>query len=110
MAVIKAEESETTRMTFTIGNARKVRGKTLFALVDVEVEIAGITFGILGVQIHKTLTGGTGVKMPTYKDTDGLWRQAVSMPPEVKNPLGEAVLAFLVDMDVARPRFEAPGG
>jgi hypothetical protein len=55
--------------------------------VDVEVEIAGITFGILGVQIHKTPTGGTGVKMPTYKDTGGLWRQAVSMAQEVNNPL-----------------------
>ena len=35
-----ADEAETERVTFTIANPRTVNSKSLYALVDVEVQVA----------------------------------------------------------------------
>jgi len=43
-------ESESALVMFTVTNARAISGKSLFALVDVEMQIAGVCFAILGVQ------------------------------------------------------------
>jgi hypothetical protein len=36
-----ADEAETERVTFTIANPRVVNSKSLYALVDVEMQVAG---------------------------------------------------------------------
>ncbi len=58
-----SEDSETDSdcalVTFTVANARPVRSKTLFALVDVEMQIGGGGFMILGVQARNLPGGGT---------------------------------------------------
>jgi hypothetical protein len=40
---------ESALVAFSVTNARAISGKTLFALVDVEMQIAGVCFAILGV-------------------------------------------------------------
>ena len=48
-----ADEAETERVTFTIANPRTVNSKSLYALVDVEVQVAGLSFVIVGVQVRR---------------------------------------------------------
>ena len=55
-----ADEAETERVTFTIANPRTVNSKSLYALVDVEVQVAGLSFGIIGVQVRHG-SGGLSV-------------------------------------------------
>jgi len=50
MSETKEAEPDTALVTFTVVNARAVTSKSLFALVDVEMQIAGVGFAILGVQ------------------------------------------------------------
>jgi hypothetical protein len=58
-----ADEAETERVTFTIANPRTVNSKRLYALVDVKVQVAGLSFGIIGVQIRRG-SGGLSVCLP----------------------------------------------
>lgn len=98
-------EPETTTVICTVSNSRPVDSKSLFALVDVEVEIGGVALMVRGVQARRT-PEGTAVMLPTYKDTDGSQRTAIVLPEEVKEPLFRAILAHLVDTGLAKPRYE----
>jgi hypothetical protein len=97
--------SDTAPIRLTVSNARAIDAKTLFALVDVEVVIADIAFDVLGVQARRLPEGGTSVHLPTFRDTDGAWRPAVRLPEEVRGPLADAVLVFLVEEGLARQKF-----
>jgi hypothetical protein len=72
------------------------------------VRIAGVAFEIMGVQARRLPEGGTSVCLPTFKDEGGVWRPAIKLPDEVRAPLADAVLAFLLEEGLARRKFE-PG-
>jgi hypothetical protein len=95
---------------FTVTNARAIGGKSLFALVDVEMEIARVCFSILGVQARNAANGCTSVHLPTYRDTDGVWRSSIQLPVELREPLFGAVLEFLMDEGLARRKYDASVG
>ena len=103
-------EADTVSVTFTVSNARPVDSKVLFALVDVEVQIAGVAFDIMGVQARRLPEGGTSVSLPTFKDEGGVWRPAIKLPDEVRAPLADAVLIFLLEEGLARRKFERAAG
>jgi len=65
-------DASTVSITVSVTNARAVQSKSLFALVDVEIEIAGVTFGIHGVQARRYPDGGTSVNLPPVRDLDGV--------------------------------------
>jgi hypothetical protein len=88
-------DASTVSIAVSVTNARAVQSKSPFALVDVEIEIAGVTFGIRGVQARRHSDGGTSVNLPTVRDLDGVWRPAICLPDEVCAPLADAVLVFL---------------
>ena len=62
-----ADDADTERVTFTIANLRSINSKRLYALVDVEIRVAGLSFRIIGVQIQRG-TGGLSVHLPTHRD------------------------------------------
>ena len=72
---------ESEPVTMTVTNARPVASKSLFALVDVEMRIAGVVFEILGVQARRT-PNGTAVELPAVRDAGGTWRPAIRLPQE----------------------------
>ncbi len=55
-----ADEAETEGVTFTIANLRTVNSKSLYALVDVEVQVAAL----VGVQVRRG-SGGLSARLPT---------------------------------------------
>ena len=95
-----ADEAETERVTFTIANPRTVNSKSLYALVDVEVQVAGLAFVIVGVQVRHG-SGGLSVCLPTHRDVNGAWRPVVEMPEELLRPLSNAVMEFLAEEGLA---------
>jgi stage V sporulation protein G len=101
-------DAETVSVSFVVMNARPIESKALFALVDVEMQIAGVTFSIFGVQARRESDGQTSVRLPTFKDADGIWRSAIQMPGEIRAPLADAVLTFLMEEGLAKRRFEPP--
>jgi DNA-binding cell septation regulator SpoVG len=99
-----ADDADTERVTFTIANLRSINSKRLYALVDVEIRVAGLSFRIIGVQIQRG-TGGLSVHLPTHRDVNGAWKPVVEMPEELREPLSDAVMGFLVDEGMAKPRW-----
>jgi DNA-binding cell septation regulator SpoVG len=97
------DDAETERVTFTIANLRTINSKRLYALVDVELQIAGLSFRIIGVQVQRG-SGGLSVHLPTHRDINGAWKPVVEMPEELRGPLSDAVMEFLVDEGMARRR------
>jgi DNA-binding cell septation regulator SpoVG len=95
-----ADEAETERVTFTIANPRTVNSKSLYALVDVEVQVAGLSFVIVGVQARRG-SSGLSVSLPTLRDVNGAWKPVVEMPEELLWPLGNAVMEFLAEEGLA---------
>ena len=95
-----ADEAETERVTFTIANLRVINSKSLYALVDVEVQVAGLSFVIVGVQVRRG-SGGLSARLPTHRDVNGAWRPVVEMPEELLRPLSNAVLEFLTEEGLA---------
>ena len=98
---------DTAVLTFVVSNARRIDSKTLFAMVDVEVQLAGVAFLIQGVQARRLPQAGTSIHLPTFKDIDGGPKTAIILPDEVREPLADAVLAFLVEEGLARPRYRS---
>jgi hypothetical protein len=103
-------ESDCAVVSFVVTNARRVssKKKDLFALVDVEMRVGDVCFVLLGVQARSTPGGdGMSVYLPTYNDTDGSWCPAIRLPDEMNEPLGNAVLEFLMNEGLARRKFLA---
>jgi hypothetical protein len=95
-------------VSFVVCNARPINSKSVFALVDVEMQIAEISFSILGVQARRLPSGGAVATLPAYRDTDGQWRPAIEIPEELRKPLFDAVMEFLVDEGLAQRRDIVP--
>ena len=100
---------DTAFVTVTVSRARPVDSKAIFALVDVELRVAGVSFDIVGIQARREPGERTSVRLPTFKDIDGSWQAAIRLPPELGGPIADAVLAYLVDEGLARRRFEPAG-
>ena len=98
-------EADTVQVTFRVRNAHAVQARDLFALVDVEVLIGGVAFDIFGVQARREPHDRTSVRLPTFKDANGVWRPAIGLPDEVRGPLADAVLTFLLEEGLAKRRF-----
>jgi stage V sporulation protein G len=64
----------------------------------------------MGVQARRLPEGGTSVSLPTFKDEGGVWRPAIKLPDEVRAPLADAVLIFLLEEGLARRKFERAAG
>ena len=55
----------------TIGNPRTVNSKSLYALVDVEVQVAGLSFVIVGVQVRHGSSGHESPRTTKLYDRTG---------------------------------------
>jgi hypothetical protein len=78
-----ADGADTELVTFTIANLRTISSKRLYALVDVELQVAGLSFRSIGVQVRRGI-GGLSVHLPTHRDVNGAWKPVVEMPEELR--------------------------
>src|SRR5579859_257002 len=89
--------------TITVRNLRPLNGR-VYALVDADIVIGDIEITVFGIQARHVPSGGTSIHLPTYRDGDGAWRAAVELPEEIREALCDAILAFMVEEGVAKPR------
>lgn len=99
-------DPETCAIQMTVLSVERVELGKIFALASVEVVIDGIAFTIHGVQARRAHPAGTQVELPKYRDGKGGWTCALSLPEEIKGPMGDAVLEALVTHGLAKPRFD----
>lgn len=96
--------SDTVSVTVSVVSLTPVASKiTLLALADVEIEVAGAVFTLHGVQLRAD-GEHTKVTMPQYRDPGGAWKPALSLPEELKGPIGDAVIAAGLEAGILRGR------
>ena len=74
-----AQANGTTLITATVLQVQPVAKGKLLALASVELVLEGVPLVLHGVQVNRTrhpVTGeeATGVDLPRYRATDGIWR------------------------------------
>jgi hypothetical protein len=51
---------------------------------------------------------GTRIELPKFRDATGILRSAITLPDEIRGPIGDAVLAALIERGIAKRRFIMP--
>ena len=96
--------SETEPVQITVVAVRQFAGRSIFAFIDVELVIAGVSLTIHGIQARHVTPHGTSIHLPTYRAEGNAPRVAVTLPPELFTTLGDLVLEDLVARGIAKPR------
>ena len=98
------DPSSTTTVQITVLHLVPTQGRgNLLALADVEVLLDGVSIILHGVQVCAT-SERTEVRLPKYRGVDGTWMTAITLPDEVKGPMGEAVIAVGVEAGILRKK------
>ena len=82
-------------ISITVLSVKPVKFGRIFALASVEVDIDGVLVVVHGVRaiVHPI---GTRIDLPMFRDENGAWRHAITLPDEISGPIGRAVLDELV--------------
>ncbi|MDO8608670.1 MAG: hypothetical protein Q7R40_19235 [Phaeospirillum sp.] len=71
----------------------------LLALADVSILMDGVEIIIHGVQVRAD-GNGTEVTLPKYRAPDGAWMTAITLPDELKGPMGDVVMAAAIEAGI----------
>ena len=98
------DPQSTTTVQITVLQLVPTQGRgNLLALADVEVLLDGVSIILHGVQVCAT-DQRTEVRLPKYRGVDGTWLAAITLPDEVKGPMGDAVMAAGIEAGVLREK------
>jgi stage V sporulation protein G len=81
-----------------IANAGK-----LLALAEVELVIDGVSLLIHGVQVRAD-GEKTEVSLPRYRAPDGTWKTSITLPAEVRDPMGDVVMEAGIEAGILKKR------
>jgi stage V sporulation protein G len=88
----------------TVRSVTPVRAGKLFAFASVEIDLDGVRLEIHGIRASRVEPIGTKIGMPTYRDVTGVSRSALTLPEEVRGPIGDIVLDALIERGLAVKR------
>ncbi|WP_242442757.1 hypothetical protein [Magnetospirillum sp. 15-1] len=72
-------------------------------MADAAIVLDGVEIVIHGIQVRAD-GSGTEVSLPKYRAPDGSWKTAVSLPEEVRGPLGDVVMAAGIEAGILKQR------
>jgi len=96
-----AERSLSSTVSITVLSIKPVKFGKIFALASVEIVIDGVVLVLHGVRAIRVRPLGTRIDLPTFRDENGVWRHAITLPDEISGPIGKAVLDELVERGLA---------
>jgi hypothetical protein len=90
-----------TTVSITVLSVKPVKFGKIFALASVEVDIDGVLLVLHGLRAIRVQPTGTRIDLPMFRDENGTWRHAITLPDESCRPIGRAVLDELVERGLA---------
>jgi hypothetical protein len=63
---------------------------------------------IHGIRALRVEPAGTRIELPKFRDAAGMLRSAITLPDEIRGPIGDALLDALIDRGIAKRQFVAP--
>jgi stage V sporulation protein G len=91
----------TSTVSITVLSVKPVKFGKIFALASVEINIDGVLVLVHGVRAIRVHPSGTRIDLPMFRDENGTWRHAITLPDEISGPVGRAVLDELVNRGLA---------
>ena len=76
-----------------------------FALAAVEIDIDGVPLEIRGIRALHVPPAATRIELPTVREAAGKSQPAIILPEELREPIGDALIARLVELGLAVKRF-----
>ena len=87
--------------SITVLTVSPVKFGRIFALASVEIDLDGVLLVIHGVRAIRAQPTGTRVDLPVYRDENGVWQRAITLPEEISGAIGKAILDELVERGLA---------
>ena len=98
------DQQSSSTVSITVLSVTPARAKKLFAFASIEIDIDGVQIGVHGIRAMHAGPEAAAIELPKYRDGDGLWRTAITLPEEIYTPIARAVLDELVERGlIARP-------
>ena len=91
--------SSSSTVSITVLSSKPVNFGRIFALASVEIDI--VVLVIHGVRVMRAQPMGIRVDLPVFRDKNGMWRRAITLPDEICAPMGKAGLDELVARGLA---------
>jgi hypothetical protein len=98
---------DTQPVSITVLRVEPLEGKSVYAMLSVELVVAGILIEINGITARHLPAGGTAVYLPQHRTPAGEWRSSLQLPLEVREAICDQVLAHLLETGVGRTRYMA---
>ena len=105
---MQPQEAGSSLVSISVLSVTPLRAGKLFALAAVEIDIDGVRLEIHGIRTMQVVPIGTKIELPMFRDATGTSRAAITLPAEVRGPLGDVVLDALVERGLAKRRFAVP--
>ena len=103
-AQFSPDQPSSSTVSITVLSVTPARAEKLFAFASIEIDIDGVQIGIHGIRAMHAGPEAAAIELPKYRDGDGLWRTAITLPEEIYTPIARAVLDELVKRGLtARP-------
>jgi len=90
-------------VSITVLSVTPARAKKLFAFASVEIDVDGIQIGIHGIRATHVGSEAAAIELPKFRDADGMWRTAITLPEEIYTPIAKTVLDELVARGLTAP-------
>jgi stage V sporulation protein G len=105
---VQSNEAGSSLISITVLSVTPARAGKVFALASVEVDIDGVQIAIHGIRALRDAPVGTRIELPKFRGLNGEWQTAITLPEEVRGPIGDAVLDELIERGLAVRRFRVP--
>ena len=96
-----AEHPPASTVSITVVSVKPVKFGKIFALASVEIDIDGVLLVLHGGCAIRVQPMGTRIDLPMFRDENGVWSRAITLPDEICGPIGRAVLDELVECGLA---------
>jgi len=96
---------ETQEVSITVLSVDPSEGNHVYAVIAVELLIAGVAIELRGITARHVPGGGTAIYLPQHRTAAGEGRASVQLPPDLREKVCDEVLAHLVRTGVGRARY-----
>jgi stage V sporulation protein G len=104
MDPLQEDDAGSSAVLITVRSITPVRAGKLFAFASAEIDLDGARLEIHGIRASRVDPIGTKVEMPTCRDATATSRPALTLPDEVRRPIGDIVFDALIGRGLAVKR------
>ena len=95
------DQPSSSTVSITVLSVTPAREKKLFAFASIEIDVDGVQIGVHGIRATHAGPEAAAIELPKFRDADGVWRTAITLPEEIYTPIARAVLDELVERGLA---------